>query len=316
MQLYLHQNDEATGPFEAVDVRDLLRDGVLSPDVLAWHEGATDWRPVGELLQIPLPPPLVPPGSVPAPVPASARGSIATPAQPAAPSGSFFARVPAAFRYPLKGDGPLLLLGATGLFTLVHYLQRFPTIFALIIGIGGAGYFIACLQGVLVSSAQGEAEMPGWPEVSDLTADLLGPFGRFVGLLVLTIGPGFLVLWAGNAEENHAWTRAGTALMIAGSFYLPMALLAVAMTDNLLAASPMVVLPAIARLFAQYFTTWMFLALVLLLQGGLVTAIERLIPVPLLPVVLGLGISLYLLTVQMRLLGLLYFVNRDRLNWV
>ncbi|MCB1125706.1 MAG: DUF4339 domain-containing protein, partial [Verrucomicrobiae bacterium] len=177
MQLYLHQDDETTGPFEVADVSEMLSDGVLSPDVLAWHEGAADWRPVGELLQIPLPPPLVPPSPPPAAQPASAPAPVwpAQPAQARAPADSFFARIPAAFRYPLKGDGPLLLLGATGLFMLVHYLQRFPSIFALLIGIGGAGYFIACLQGVLVSSAQGELEMPGWPEVSDGMSDLFEP---------------------------------------------------------------------------------------------------------------------------------------------
>ncbi len=71
MQIYIARNGSQTGPFTEEQTREMLSSGAISPDDLAWTEGAPDWKPVRSALSLPQPPPL--PGS------SSASG---TPAQP------------------------------------------------------------------------------------------------------------------------------------------------------------------------------------------------------------------------------------------
>ena len=50
-------------------------------------------------------------------------------------------------------------------------------------------------------------------------------------------------------------------------------------------------------------------------EFGLVPLVEVFLPIPLLPALLGQFLSLYLLTVGMRVLGLFYRAHQDRLRW-
>jgi len=111
------------------------------------------------------------------------------------------------------------------------------------------------------------------------------------------------------------WPAAGL-----GAFYLPMALLAVAVTDNFLALSPHVVVPSIIRVFLPYFITFLLLALLVTVRmaGGTAAALVTIEQAALkltVTVVMGF-VSLYLLTVEMRLLGLLFRSYRARLAWL
>ena len=49
MDVWIGCNHERHGPYKEVDVRQWLRDGRLSPDDLAWHEGLADWQALSAL---------------------------------------------------------------------------------------------------------------------------------------------------------------------------------------------------------------------------------------------------------------------------
>jgi len=49
MQIFIHRDGRQFGPYSADQVRQMLAEGELKPDDLAWHEGLTDWQPLGSL---------------------------------------------------------------------------------------------------------------------------------------------------------------------------------------------------------------------------------------------------------------------------
>jgi len=70
MQVWIGRNGERFGPYADEEIRQWLRDGTCRPEELGWHEGMTDWRPLGELFPDerpaagsvpPMPPPAPPP---------------------------------------------------------------------------------------------------------------------------------------------------------------------------------------------------------------------------------------------------------------
>jgi hypothetical protein len=49
MQFYIHRNGERSGPFSPLEVRSSLAAGAIQPTDLAWHEGASEWLPLGSI---------------------------------------------------------------------------------------------------------------------------------------------------------------------------------------------------------------------------------------------------------------------------
>ena len=94
-----------------------------------------------------------------------------------------------------------------------------------------------------------------------------------------------------------------------------MALMAVAVSDNFLALSPHIVVPSMFRLFLPYGV--MLLALATLVGVRVGAELTRILdPVPFLSTVVLGFLSLYVLTVEMRILGLFFRAYRGRLGWL
>lgn len=166
--------------------------------------------------------------------------------------------------------------------------------------------------------------MPDMPGMDDV-------FGGFVRLAVVSIlcfGPPItlLVLKIFFDMETIPMSAiiATTAL---GCLYFPMAFLAVAMKDTVFAANPLVVMPAIFKVPGQYLVTALVVLSVfgarqlgdLMMLGIKAQGYETRDMSELL---IGFGIrafwslaSVYLLTVSMRILGLLYLINRQAFGW-
>jgi hypothetical protein len=115
--------------------------------------------------------------------------------------------------------------------------------------------------------------------------------------------------------------------MVLGCFYFPMAFLAVAMKDTALAANPLVVIPAIFKVPLGYLvTTIMVIGIFALRQfGGAAASVADTTShatrdMSVLFLTFGIRavwslVSIYLLTVSMRILGLLYVTNKQRFGW-
>ncbi len=240
---------------------------------------------------------------------------------PTKQAGSFYAQVPGAFGYPLRGDGLALLICGTLFFAVLNAFSGRAGVLGLLVAIFSGGYLFAFVQSVLVTSAQGAERTPSWPDFSNWWEDIIRPYLLFLGLFALCFGPaiGFALVAADQAETSGqaAWgpLAAAIGLGIAGALYLPMALLGVSMADGLAGVNPLLVMPSILRIPLEYGTVCGFLLLALAVNYGGQWALN-LVRIPILTGLLSWFVFLYLLVVAMRLLGVMYWACRDRLAWV
>jgi hypothetical protein len=221
-------------------------------------------------------------------------------------AGSFPALLAGAFAYPLKRDGFIVILGGTLFLALMSLLSSFVFIIALF----ASGYLCAYLQKIVQSSAIGDENMPSWPDLSAFGPEVAQPALQYLGTFVFCLGPGILWLMLAPGE----YKRYGYLLLGLGGLYLPMALLAVAMYDSLAAVNPMLVIPSIFRVPAAYAGVCVGMAAVMGV-GRIVDALAGLIRIPILSSI-GFGfLALYFQVVGMRILGLFYYTQQERLRW-
>ena len=229
---------------------------------------------------------------------------------------TFGSAVKGAFAYPFKQNGVILLVCGTIFFTVLQLavkvaLGGFALIFLLVLSLG---YLFACMQGIINSSTHGDENMPDWPEISSFWDDIFMAFIRFVTIWAVCLGPGIAAL-----VFDHR--TAGIALLCLGIFCLPMSLLTVSIADSLGGLNPLIIFSSIAKVPGTYLGVCAFFlataGLAHASQSLLTYFSERSLPfvMQIIPLALGNFIALYGLTLQMRILGLLYFTKKDKLAW-
>jgi hypothetical protein len=229
---------------------------------------------------------------------------------------NFFALWREAFSYPLKKDGAILLVCGTIVFSFLDggrwVLSHFK--FVGVLGLAywlclimSVGYLFAFMQNIVQASSQGEEKMPDWPEISGFWDDLAIPFFRFGVIWFLCLGPGIAVML-------FVSPMAGVPLLFLGLFCLPMAILTVCLADGIAGLNPIIIFSGIGKVPLPYLTICgIFLVIIALMHGS--RMLLELTGIPVLPTVISTFISLYGITVEMRLLGLLYFTNKSKLAW-
>ena len=238
------------------------------------------------------------------------------------PKAGFFSLAFGAFQYPLKGDGIVLLIAGTFFFSIIDaakFFARFAGLFGLvaimILFILGTGYLTCYLRRIVTSSAMGEAKMPDWPDVSDLSSDILGPFFQLVGMTFVCFLPTIVVaIFVAKGHEEFAWVI--IAAVVLGCIYYPMAFLAVAMLDTVFAVNPLVVVPTMFKVPLEYFMTLFLFGAAFLVTWIGDAFLPLVIPLRFVSAIISSFVGLYLLTVEMRVLGLLYFTNKHRFGWL
>jgi hypothetical protein len=109
-------------------------------------------------------------------------------------------------------------------------------------------------------------------------------------------------------------------LGVLGTIFFPMAWLGVSMTESMAGLNPMVIIPSILKVAGDYVVA-VIVCLIVFAVGILAEVLLPMllaavaIPLPGVLSVLAEFIFLYFMTVNMRILGLLYFCNRRRLGW-
>jgi len=221
-------------------------------------------------------------------------------------AGSFPALLAGAFAYPFKRDGIILIIGGTIFLAVTSLLSSFVFIIALF----ATGYLCAYLQKIVQSSALGDENMPSWPDLSGFGPEVVQPALQYLGTFVFCLGPGILWLMLAPGE----YKLCGYLLLALGGLYLPMALLAVALYDSLAAVNPLLVIPSIFRVPAAYLGVCVGMAAVMAV-GRIVDTFGGVIRIPILSS-MGFGfLALYFQVVGMRILGLLYYTQQERLRW-
>ncbi|MDQ6630484.1 MAG: FHA domain-containing protein [Verrucomicrobiota bacterium] len=233
-----------------------------------------------------------------------------------AASKTFFQSLPEAFVYPLKRDGLILLICGTVLFLILDFFQTFGHFFMvgwLIVSVFSFGYIAAYMQKIISSSAQGEEDLPGWPELSNYWDDILHPALLLVGSFAVSFGPA-MAFWIFVDWELSTKLMVGLSLATFGCLFLPMALVAVSMYESLFALNPLLIIPSILRIPREYFTACLMLGLVAGMRIASTWLMEK-VAIPILPTVIVSFLSLYFVTLEMRILGVLYYTKQDDLSW-
>lgn len=234
---------------------------------------------------------------------------------------TFYQHVPEAFGYPFRGQGISLLLAGAVFFTFLTWLQSRAWLIGIWLSVLSGGYLFAFVQSVIQTSAQGEERPPPWPDFGDWWNDIIRPYLLFLVLALLCLGPallmgGYALRESAEAEE---WVvmplLAALGLGLLGIGYLPMAVLGVAMADSVSGANPLLVIPSILRVPLEYFVTCLIL-IVAFAANYLGQFALGFVRVPLATSLVSWFLFLYCLLVSMRLVGILYWTNRDRLKWV
>ncbi len=302
-QYYLIRDGQKAGPFKRELVETLLRSGQVGPRDLGWQEGQSGWRPLGELLPGVNPVVRRPTDALPDPV-------LRERPDPE----NFTALLFGSLAYPFRGDG-LMILAAGGLTLLFfNFAVGFLAFFSLIVGLCTTGYLFGALQLVVQSSAQGEPELPRWPDFQIGTTDVLQPIGLWLSTLLGCFGPALLAAAVAWHLESDVLTGLALALALGGFIYYPMAMLGVALTHSLAGMNPVLVLCSITRIPGRYAAAVSLLALVVVVQiaGGFMA---DQMPSKVVGYAWNGFNSLYFAIVQARILGLLYYANREKLQW-
>ncbi|MFH1139677.1 MAG: hypothetical protein V1816_26675 [Pseudomonadota bacterium] len=225
---------------------------------------------------------------------------------------NFWEHFPRSFLYPFTGNGLYILLGGAIFFTIIHYLLYIIFI-GWMIGLATSCYLLAYFFKVMTSSAEGEDKPPDWPDFSNLFQDIISPVVKMLLTVFVSFLPAILVLIIRPAPDLETNLLLAGGLAVLGAVYYPMALLAFVMSGRLAGLTPIVVIPAILKMPLIYLVgimTYGFLIPVAALAQGYLA-----IPIPILGAVLYSALGMYFNMVQMRVLGLMYAANAERLNW-
>ena len=241
-------------------------------------------------------------------------------ARPAGEKG-FFAQLPGALIYPFRGSGLLVLIVSTLMLAAMDFISS--GLFSILAKIVALGYLFSFMQNIIHATANQEEQMPDLPGFDDVFGGAFRLAGTVTVCFFAPIAMGVMKVFF----EMDIPISAIIATIILGCLYFPMAFLAVAMKDSVLAANPLVVIPAILKVPAEYLVTAIVLVSVYGMQqlGNFVMALlstESMITKDMSQLLLTFALraiwklaSVYLLTVSMRILGLLYVTKKERLGW-
>jgi FHA domain len=225
--------------------------------------------------------------------------------------GSFFSLLPGTFAYPFKHGGALILVCGTVFFAAVDFLKGFSFYLQIVF----YGYLFAYMQNVIQCTARGDESEADLPDITNFVEDIVIPCLQLLAIVLLSFGPAIGVLiWSYNGGESMAGMALIPAIIL-GCLYFPMGFLAVAMFDTVTALNPLLIVPSVIKVPLQYLIACFLLVLVFLVRRFGDGLLQTIIPVIIIPDIISSFIGLYFLTVQCRILGLLYLSNKQRLGW-
>lgn len=184
-----------------------------------------------------------------------------------------------------------------------------------------AGYPIAYCWTIVTSSGMGEKRTRGWPDVAN-PGEISEAFGRWIMVSVACFAPAILfLLFSAGKIPLLTWALGGIGLGLLGVCYYPMALMLAGFTHD---SMQIFNLPSAIRSIAKIPGDYMICLGFFVGSYILVVAIEIFLeavaasaPIPLWITLLIFSrvIDTYLVIVQMRTVGLLYYAREKDLGW-
>jgi hypothetical protein len=226
---------------------------------------------------------------------------------------SFPAMVQDAFAYPLRGHGSVILILGGLFLALIDILSRsWRMRSGIFFAVFGAGYLAAYMFHIVEASAMGKRKLPEWPEFSNFWDSICIPFFQMALPTIACCLPACVpIILFGWNEQAFAMA---VAIAIVCSFYLPMAILAIAVNNSVAGMHLGIVFPAIWAVFLRYAAIWLTISAV----GAVSQIVYHLVleEVPLLGLAMNMWVSLYLIAAEMRLIGILYYTSEGKLKLV
>jgi len=232
------------------------------------------------------------------------------------PEAGFFEWVLAVLRdavaYPLRKDGWAILIPGAILSVLLGIGSIAP-LFGIFAGLFGVGIFAAYYFEVIETTMSGRESAPDWPSLSNLSDDVWRPAFQIVGVYLISFFPGILFFSMTHEKPSHETGFIAIALDLFGSFYHPMACVALILHGSVFAALPHKVLPAIAHSLPGYLVPVVFL---LFVKAGIGFLLQVVTPLPALFEIMSAAlIGFFTLIIQARIAGLAGRRFRDKLGW-
>lgn len=226
---------------------------------------------------------------------------------------TFASEMGGAWKYPLRGNGLIIMIGGTIFFVFLNFLLSATFLLAGFLLVFVTGYYFAYAQQVISASAQGDDDLPGWPDFSDYIQDIVIPFAQGIALFAVYLLPVSVLSTKLGRDATGDYLIFWAALGIA-LFMMPMAWLAVSMHESVMGLSPHFVIPSILKIPGHY-----TLVVIQLLAVAVISEATRwvlqLAGIPVLGVFLSTFVWLYFVLVMCRMLGALYYINRHELGW-
>lgn len=273
-----------------------------------------------------LPPP---PPRKPVPIVDRVSGRVLSAEPPgAAPARKFALCLDMVFVYPFSGLGGAIFLGFMVPFWAVLRTGIIPFggLLQLIVG----GYIAAYMFNVLYETSMGKDRAPGPPGGTDF-GELLGYFVRFFGATLVAFAPAIAVgigLVYSMASGDGGWAGANPLLLallgiavLFGTLYYPMALMIIGFAESWWAGFNYVFgVRSILRILGDYLLCAVFFVVTAAAAGLLeflwvAASAEASLGGRAMAYGVATAAELYLWVVQMRVLGLLYMANKERLGW-
>lgn len=223
----------------------------------------------------------------------------------------FFAHLPDVFSYPLKGGGILMLIAGTVFFTVLLFFSRYAFFFGIIGYVFAGGYLASFMMKIVSHTADGEIDLPDWPDLSDWWDDIIIPMFQIVMVSVISFLPLIIYIIFG-ASSGPFSVAIIILLLLLGILYQPMALISISIHQRVTALNPLLLLPAIAKVPLDYAIACIVLFLLFIFKG----IFNYFILIPFVGPFLDNFIMFYLLIIEMRILGLIYYSNREIFGWI
>lgn len=207
--------------------------------------------------------------------------------------------------YPFRDNGRMVLIWGMILGIFFQLCSLVP-VFGLIAMLILSAYFCAIFFDILVTSATGTDDCSGFPDLADLLEDLIFPYLKVAGVLIVSFLPAFLL----DAVLPEVGFLVGSIFGIA---YFPMAILAVAILGRFTAMGPQVVFPAIVIAGGKYWLVVGSLLVLFLLKMFVLSFLDNIF---IIGSILTAFVDMLALMLNARFLGLLYREKEEELGWL
>lgn len=241
------------------------------------------------------------------------------------PEKPYWKDMKAVLLYPASREA-LLMLGMAALFLtakqildgLLEFTPGLKTILSVpvfavsgILGIAMLAMLPSFFISVTRRAADGKPGVPDWPGFYDLFA-LAGAALKLFAVTAWSFLPLLLYLLSLDKGKTAPSAPLAAVLFVIASFYLPMALLLLIMSDKLWPCLlPSNVIDPVVRTFRSYWRLW----LMMLACGLFLPVSALLVRIPVIGPAIAVFCGLYLYACIMHALGRFYRLERKKLNW-